>query len=474
MVNSSPKHTPIRWTDGPILDDIALLRTLPNRQCYLFKRIQLELAGPGELETLQQFLLHNAFPELEGLSVKYEGPVAVQLTLPSFPSLTQLVTRGLLIQSGAPTVPRLRSIGCDAQLDQYRPTQPSQQELRILLNACSGASDVQLKHSFFPSPRFDRPYDHPVPFPNLRTLWVEDGWDYLPNALAHLAASPASRVDIVAHTDVHDFDLDHKGFWLDILPPNRSTSLPMLSSTRAIRLSANLFEPYAVDVRVPLANGATLSGSSDPLSLDVLDAQSSWSITATNCREHSEELIPTTLSELPRLIDCSKLVVLEMHTVPYLSPDRSTNEWETLLATMIALERLEIGGNRALELVLDAFVSTEDILPALRVLVLCLGILPDEERLDDLAGLFSSTCSALAERQNRLKLLQVRIPPRDVGRLAKCSCLMEDTTARAGEFVQFASQFFPAQVVRKFCKSCHDGHPSVFREYEDDCMMEED
>lgn len=475
MVNLSSNHVIAGWTDGLTLNDFALLRTLPLEKSYSFSHIQLELEGSEELSILQQFLSRNTFPELRSISVDYDHTRPGALALPPLPRLEHIEAKRLVFLSRPDALPSLCSLRCDAYLNQRRVPRASREEFCTLLSSCRNANDFNFRYSFFPRTyRFVPADDHIAPFVMLRSLSAEDEWDYLPDALAHIAVTPSARLDIIAHTNIYEFDLKRKGFWLDILPSNHAVTLPMLSNTRALRLATNLFAPDEPDVRVPLTNGAIIGGAADPLGLDALDARGSWFITVPNCHEFSEELVPKTLAELPSIIDCTKLVSLEMHTVPYISPDRSVNEWLQLLERMTALERLEVGGIRALELVFDAFLSTQcSILPALRQLVLCLGILPDEERLEDLVGLFTSTCVDLAAGREPLELLQLRIPPPSIGRLAQCPCLMEDTEAQAKGFVRLASRYCGrAEVMRQYCPTCHDGHPAVFEAYEDVEMVD--
>ncbi|KAI0746479.1 hypothetical protein C8Q80DRAFT_1175293 [Daedaleopsis nitida] len=431
--------------------------------------IDLYLESAQDLDIVQQFLLNPDCPQLECLVLDYQGPHPGCLVLPPLTSLRHLAVRGLVC-STSQTLHSLVAVWYEP-----RHTSPAHpHDLRTLLEACSSANDVRLKFSSFPTPCTQAKSVPPIPYPELSNLWVEDEWNHLRSVLAHIQAPPSAHVDIIAHSDSYDFDLGLKGFWLDILPPNSDVTLPMVSLSRAIRLSTNLYEPDDPDVRVPSMNGAVLAGGLNPSDLDQPSALCSWTVSVPGCREFSEELIPTTLTELSHIVDVSQLESLEMHTVPYVSPSRSYNEWDVFFRDMTSLERLEVGGIRAMELVLDTLTGADCALPTLRELVLCFGVLPSGEVLQEFCRLFSSACALLKEREQPLERLYIRIPEERVGLLADYAPLMKTVEARGEEFAQFAGVYFTGGVVRKYCKSCHDGASEAFEQHVEEAMEVDD
>ena len=236
----------------------------------------------------------------------------------------------------------------------------------------------------------------------------------------------------------------------------------MLRATRALRYHAGLFvsENENVDDGIPYTNAALLSGAPDPSGLynGVSGRRQlpggSWSITVTRCG--GAEATPVTLREISAIVDCARLLHLEMHTQDYQTEDAS-NDWLILLLPLVNLQFLEVGGFHAIEMVLAAMEEHIPlILPSLSHLALCHAALPSELPLDpqDILDMLE----ARAEGWDKsLQKLTLRLPDQPRGRLAGYTRLIPETLELVTQVLAGLTENAPTvEIVRKYCKSCHE------------------
>ena len=462
---------------GPILQDWETVSYLaPTYDVWPWKSVQLHISTDDHLQRIQELFLNHYFPELEHISLDNSTEDVAYLWLGHpLPHLQRLHGERLLFVPAVPLPPFIELDSC-AELDCRfnnkgdRRTLPSRGDYPYsMLGAAADAKSLRLLNSFIPVFQFDHNLPNPpiIPFPNLLEASIEDEWQYISPTLAYLAFPPTARLAVFAHTNKYEFDLWGKGFWLDMLPKNRADTLPMLANTRALRLLVNLHvgEDDTSD-GIPFTNGALLSGAHDPSGLhDGVSSRhalpdGSWSVAVTNCQEFCSEVTPATLREIPALIDCTRLLHLEMHTQEYLM-DVSGNEWRaSLLRHLVALQFLEVGGLRSIRMVLSAMEEdTELVLPSLTHLTLCHAALPSQYPLDP-----KEILDMVRERErlwNRpLPKLTLRLPDQPRGRLAGCTTLIPHTLHLVMQILAgLDGNALAVEVQRKYCQCCHDDDP---------------
>ncbi len=325
---------------GHTLQNCETISSLsPTHDTWPWKSIQLHIRSGAELLLVQNLFLKNSFPELEHISLDNSTTDVAYLVLWwPLPRLRRLHGERLMFAPKHP-LPSLVELDCCTELDcRFNRTGDRCTLLPLgdypfsLLHAASGARSLRFLKTFLPMPQLGPAQGLLIPFPNVQEVSVEEEWQYISPALGHIALPPTARLAVFAHTNDHKFDLWGKGFWLDILPRNHPVSLPMLASTRALRLLVNLHVGEdETDAGIPYTDGAVLAGAHDPSGLydGVGDRHAllcgSWSVAVTNCQEFCSEVTPVTLREIPALVDCTRLLHLEMHTQEYLM-DVSGNE----------------------------------------------------------------------------------------------------------------------------------------------------
>ncbi|PIL27272.1 hypothetical protein GSI_10419 [Ganoderma sinense ZZ0214-1] len=463
---------------GDILQDWeTVLYLAPNHDTWPWKSVQLNISSDSHLQRIQELFLNHFFPELEHISLDNSTEDVAYFWLGhSLPRLQHLHGERLLFVPAVPLPPLVELDSC-AELDCRYNQQGDRRTLITrsdypfsMLCAAKDAQSLRLLNSFIPLFQFDHGTTKTpiILFPNLQEVSIEDEWEYISQGLAYLAFPPMIRLTVFAHTNRYEFDLwGKKGFWFDILPKNHAETLPMLAATRALQLILNLHlsEDETAD-GIPYTNGALLSGALDPSGL--YDGESdrhmlpggSWSVAVTNCQEFCSEVTPVTLREIPALVDCTRLLHLEMHTQPYLM-DVSGNEWRAcLLRHLVALESLEVGGLRSIQMVI--FAMEEDtalVLPSLTHLTLCHAELPSQYPLDP-----KDILDMVREREqhwNRpLPKLTMRVPDQARGRLAGNTVLIPRTLHLVMQVLTEVEGGSPAvEVQYKYCQCCHDDDP---------------
>ncbi|KAI1798459.1 hypothetical protein LXA43DRAFT_1107960 [Ganoderma leucocontextum] len=396
--------TPEDIVGDTLLDYETIASLSPTHDTWPWQFIQLYIHSPADLLLVQCFFLLKSFPELECL-----------------PLITARKTERLMFIPRHP-LPTLVELGCCTELDCHfnqmgdrRALLQREDYLFPLLYAASDARSLRFLNAFlvlYPVGAIQGPF---ILFPNVHEVSVEEEWQYISLALAHIALPPTAQFSVFAHT-------------------NNGHARP--PAPRRLYL----VEEETSD-GIPYTNGAILTGAHDPSGLydgvchrnELTDG--TWSVTVTNCLEFcSEAPIPVSLREIPAIL-------------------------------------LEVGrGLRAIQMVLYAMEDDEGLVPPnLSHLVLCHAALPSQYPLDP-----KDVLDMMREREKGwnkpLPNLTLRLPDQPRGCLAGCTTFIPDTLELMMQvLLPLSLGHHPlagldgsaptVEIVRKYCQCCHDDDP---------------
>ena len=464
---------PIQRYSQPIIEDddeineCDEIRRLPQSYSTArCRRICLDFTTIQDIRLVQAWLLDNTWPNLNSLVLHNNTQDLFPLMLPPrFPLLRGLYLERFIVVIPPTDLPNLTELHYYLQIDIGPESNfmTSQDRLVSLVSASRMVEQLHLRGSLCLSAATFT-HSPPVPFPRLVKLYVEDEWKHLSEskALGYFAVPPTSQLLLFAHSNDFTYDLGNKGFWSHILPPDYRTTLPMLTLTRALRLIMGMnvhYETPGNEHGVPFSEGIVLSGATDPSGLSnglaTPDTPSTWFLAATDTQGEAEEAILVMLREIPQMLDCSKLLHLEMHMQIYFPPDPMRNEWqEDLLKHLVNLEYFEVGGGPSIKRVVSALTECESTLPKLTHLAFCYAAVPCQTII--VPQRVRVMLERRRERNRPLQRLTFLVPDQPRNNLADCKTLIPETNAMVASVQQLVQGLITVEVVRKYCDACHE------------------
>ncbi|KAI0353319.1 hypothetical protein OH77DRAFT_619288 [Trametes cingulata] len=200
----------------------------------------------------------------------------------------------------------------------------------------------------------------------LRLVEVNETFEDIELFLGHVTMPAEAHLTIVARVAEAMWEPEQAGVLLGILPENYQTNIPMIRDSRALQLFAGHTDDG------PL----TFKGFPDE---DVQQTEA-WTIIFPDCGETLPEALPVALLELPRVIEPSALIHLELHTAPHVL--LFDLDWKAVLEPFSHLRKLCVGSVWKAEDVVTMLYRHQDVLPELIELELCL----DEVKVDPRQG----------------------------------------------------------------------------------------
>ena len=462
------------------------------------------LTTVGQVDHLRRFLTTSAFPILSSIEVYVDPAIAKNIHFTNssywihknFPMLEELLTNCIMVAPDnlESRFPRLEDLALDAELLEWRETRTIAEDRKVL-SALMDAIVMQIKRVTLRSVLLPgMPYDDIYDFFALEKLRIEDRWECM-DMLSRLRVPETAQVTLAVHTNAELYkpNIVTKGLWRNFLPPNWKDVFPCVHLTTAVSFHMALHIPFFKKSGIPLTNGILISGAKDPSLLATpkdwdnpgRTAPGSWTVAVPNCvagRIDPYDVPTVAFREIPKLVNCTRLTWLELHTPPDVQPrteELDTNELLPLLQLLQSVVHLAVGGTRAIACLWWACEGNRDLLPALRELALCLTFGHPDAGGDELDDMDHAPClGALTDPKRAaygggLRRLMFRVPPASGGGRLKDhhGAYVEATRRRAEELRAVALEYLDDVVVEeRFCHSCHDGGPDYTGE-EDELQL---
>ncbi|KAI0368555.1 hypothetical protein BV20DRAFT_947907 [Pilatotrama ljubarskyi] len=242
----------------------------------------------------------------------------------------------------------------------------AQYDLLTALDAFPALENLVLHDALPPCMSVDNATTAHAILSKLRHVELNETFEDIKLFLSHVTIPAEAQLTVLARVGEAMWEPEQAGVLLGILPEDHQATVPMIRHTCALQLFAGHTEDG------PL----TFMGSPD----EHAQQPEAWTVIFPDCGEALPEALPVALLELPRVIEPSSLLHLELHTAPHVL--LFDLDWKAVLEPFSRLRMLGVGSVWKAEDVVTMLYKNPDVLPELRELELCL----DEVKVDPRQG----------------------------------------------------------------------------------------